>query len=324
MTTLRDALKFVQGAVAKKDFEPALTHFRIADGRVMGYNGTVALSSPIALDITVMPKAVPFAKAIERCQDDTVAINLTETGYLSIKSGKFRARIECSKDSDVLSTIVPQGDPVPIGPLLDAVDTLLPFVGTDASRPWATGILLRGQSAYATNNIIVAQYWIGTELPDINLPVSAMEELRRIGEEPIGVRLSHNAVTFYFDGDRWMRSQLLSIDWPDIDKLLDAASEDSDMKPIPEELYSLVDSLKPFVGIDGRIYFREGRITTTPLGEIGASYDFDALPSFGAYHHKQLMLLQGRALEIDFTKHPKPCPFRGKKMRGIFQGMIDE
>jgi hypothetical protein len=30
-----DALKFVKGAVAKKDFVPELTHFRITGGRVV-------------------------------------------------------------------------------------------------------------------------------------------------------------------------------------------------------------------------------------------------------------------------------------------------
>lgn len=321
---MRDALKFVQGAVAKKDFQPALTHFRIADGRVMGYNGTIALSSPIDLDITAMPKATPFVKAIDRCEADTTAINLTETGYLSIISGKFRARIECSEDSEILSMIVPQGDPIPIGPLLEAVEALLPFVGTDASRPWSMGILLQKYSAYATNNIILAEHWIGTEMPDINLPVSAVEELKRIGEEPIGVRLSNNAITFYFNGDRWMRSQLLSTSWPDIQTLLDNAGVGAHLEPIPDELYAVVENLKPFVGEAGRIYFREGRITTTSQGEIGASYDFEGLPSSGAYHYKHLLSLQGRAKKIDFTFHPNPCPFLGGKLRGVFLGMIDE
>lgn len=322
---MRDALKFVQGAVAKKDFQPALTHFRIADGRVMGYNGTIALSSPINLDIVAMPKAVPFVKAIDRCEDSTTAINLTEAGYLSIKSGKFRARIECSADSEILSGIVPQGDPLPIGPLLDATNTLLPFVGTDASRPWAMGILLRGHSAFATNNIILAEYWIGTPMPNINLPVSAMEELNRIGEEPIGVRLSTNAITFYFKDDRWMRSQLLSSDWPELDPLFEKAFTDATLVDIPEELYTVVDNLKPFVGIEGRIFFREDKIMTAPHDAVGASYEFlQGLPPTGAYNHKHLLSLQGRAKKIDFTKHPLPCPFIGDRLRGVFIGMIDE
>ena len=36
-------LKFVQGAVAKKDFIPSLTHFEIKDGMIKGLNGSLAL-----------------------------------------------------------------------------------------------------------------------------------------------------------------------------------------------------------------------------------------------------------------------------------------
>ena len=42
------ALKFVQGAVSKKDLVPALTHFRIENGTVRSYNGMLALCTPIS------------------------------------------------------------------------------------------------------------------------------------------------------------------------------------------------------------------------------------------------------------------------------------
>ena len=41
-----DAVKFVQGAVAKKDYVAELTHFLIQDNRITGYNGIMGLSSP--------------------------------------------------------------------------------------------------------------------------------------------------------------------------------------------------------------------------------------------------------------------------------------
>ena len=64
-----EVLKFVKGAVGKKDYVPALTHFQIADGRITGFNGKISLSSPIALDLECCPKAIPFVKAIEACTD---------------------------------------------------------------------------------------------------------------------------------------------------------------------------------------------------------------------------------------------------------------
>ncbi len=40
-----DTLKFIQGAVARKDHVPALVHFRIAGGRIRGFNGTLSLAA---------------------------------------------------------------------------------------------------------------------------------------------------------------------------------------------------------------------------------------------------------------------------------------
>lgn len=83
-------LKFVQGAVAKKDLLPAMTHFAIEGGHVRSYNGTLALSSPIPFDIDCKPKAGPLVQAIANC-NDTVTLSMTPAGKLRIQSGKFWA-----------------------------------------------------------------------------------------------------------------------------------------------------------------------------------------------------------------------------------------
>lgn len=318
------ALKFVKGAVSKKDYQPALRHFLIKNGRVIGYDGVIALSSPIDLDIEAAPKAEPFIKAIERCEDETIAVNVTTVGRITLRSGKFQATIECIEDTEVLEHIQPEGkDFIPGTTFLDAIRSLEPFIGTDASRQWAMGVLLRGQSAYATNNIIFAQYWMGEEMPEINLPVSGIEELTRIGEQPSRVQISENSATFHFSGDRWLRTQLLSTTWPDLDGLLNATFVVDGLREFPQGFFEGVATISPFVAIEGRIFFRDGYITTAPEGDIGASVDMPGLPIRGAYHHKMLKLLEGVATHIDFSKHPKPCPFVGEKLRGVFQGMID-
>lgn len=317
------ALKFVQGAVSKKDYQPALKHFRIKDGRVTGYNGIIALSSPIDLDISATPRALPFVKAIERCTVETTVIHVTPGGRLGVRSGGFKCFVECTDDSEVLDAIVPEGDDIQFAPnLLAALQALEPFVGNDASRPWATGVLLRGASAYATNNVIIAEYWLGEYLPvEVNLPSAAVDELLRIKEVPTRVQLSENCVTFHFEGGRWMRAQLLGLEWPDVSVFLDVATDA--LQPIPQGLFEAIETLAPFIGEEGRLYFRDGVLTTSPEDGAGASIDVPGLPERGAYHYKMLPLLNGVAETIDFTPHPKQCPFRGPMLRGVIQGMID-
>src|SRR5574337_929986 len=151
-----ESLNFVKGAVAKKDLVPAMTHFHISNGRIQSYNGKISLSAPIALDVDCCPKADPFVRAIEACTE-TAQLHLTPSGKLAIRSGKFRAHID-SVPEEMFPELEPEGEPVSVdGDLLPALTQLYDLVGEDASRPWATGILLDGGSAFATNNVLLAE-----------------------------------------------------------------------------------------------------------------------------------------------------------------------
>ena len=140
------ALKFVQGAVSRKDFLPALTHFRIQNGTVRSYNGIMALCTPIALDIDCIPKADSLVKAIGHC-DETVSLSITPTGRLSVRSGSFKALIDCVQEET--PHVLPEGEEIQIDGqgLLKAFEIIYPFIGDDASRQWINGVLLDKQNA---------------------------------------------------------------------------------------------------------------------------------------------------------------------------------
>lgn len=312
-----EALKFVQGAVAKKEFFPALSHFRIAGGSIKGYNGSMALCSPIALDLEATPKAIPFIKAIQTCRD-TVQLNLTPTGRLSVKSGSFKAFVECTEDP--FPEIEPEGETIHLdGKLLEALKVLSPFIAEDASRPWARGILFRGPSAYATNNVTLIEYWLGYHFPvEVNIPKPAVQELLRIGEEPAKVQVSEKGVTFHYDSGRWLRTQIYSTEWPDLSKVLD---KESSPKPLPKSFYPSLLDVAPFVDEMGRVHLLGNRLATSPDDGIGASVEI-ALSANGVYNIRQLQLLEGVASAIDLSMYPKPCLFFGERVRGAMVGMI--
>jgi DNA polymerase III sliding clamp (beta) subunit (PCNA family) len=314
-----NALKFVRGAVAAKDFVPALGHFRIQNGLVKGYNGALALCGPIDLDLSVTPKALPFIKAIQACQD-TIALHVTDTGRLSIKSGRFKAFVDCIQEE--FPDIQPEGDAIKLdGELLKVLKKLAPFIAEDASRPWARGILFRGQSAYATNNVVIIEHWLGYTFPvEINLPKSAVAELLRINEEPESMQVTANSVTFHFSNRRWLRSQTYSLDWPDIAKVLDREATPGEF---PEALFtSIHDCLIPFLEEDGGIYFKDdGSIATSHADGLGASVQFEPFGAKGKYNAEQMMLLDGVAERIDLGSFPAPSLFYGDKVRGAIVGM---
>lgn len=312
-------LKFVQGAVAKKDIITALTHFDITNGVIRAYNGIIALSSPIAFNIDCKPKAIPLVKAISKCEE-TVSMSMTPGGKLRIVSGPFRALIECSDEPSSLAT--PEGEPVAInGPaLLQAFKSLTPFIGNDASRPWSNGVLLKGSSAFATNNVTLCEYWVGTQFRrSANIPSACIAEICRINEPPVYALMSENSMTFYYDEHRWIKSQLYAVDdWPDLDRVLNVPHN---AVPINEEIFTASEVIKDFTDKLGRLYFTEGVVRTHEDESLGASYALPGSTMQGIYQREMLMLLKDRAKKVDFSTYPRPCLFFGDVIRGAIIGM---
>lgn len=320
MSDILDSLKFVKGSIAKKDFLPALTHFVIEKGLVRGYNGVIALCSPIAFDIDCKPKADELINAVTHC-DETVVLSMTETGRLRIVSGSYKAFVKCVTEETV--HVLPEGERVEFAgsALLDALKVLEPFVGDDASRPWSNGVLLRGQSAFATNNVTLIEYWVGSDFPStVNVPHAAIKEMLRIGEAPTHAQLGSNSITFHYTGDRWIRSQLFATEWPDLSRIL---NEECSPSPIEPRLFLGLEKLAKRADAMSRVFIKDGTISTVPFdsGDEGAQYQVPGLQCEGAYAIPMLRLLEGVAEKIDFTSYPKPCLFFGQRLRGAIIGM---
>lgn len=313
------SLKFVQGSVAKKDFVPALSHFRIEGGTVRGYNGMLALCSPIPFDITCAPKAEPLVKAISNCAD-TVQLAMTPAGRLSVRSGKFKAFVDCVEGET--PHVQPEGEHVAIegAALLQAFKTVAPFIGDDASRPWSNGVLLLNQSAFATNNITLVEYWTGTTIPrPLNIPRAAVKEMLRINEPPESAQMTDGSITFHYSGGRWLRTQLFETQWPDLSKVL---NKESNPQPLDARLFEALATLKPFTDKMGRILFRgDGKIATHDDETEGAGYEVEGFNHTGIYNIEMLGLLEGIAKNVDWATYPAPCMFFGDRLRGAIIGM---
>lgn len=310
-------LKFVQGAVSKKDLLPAMTHFRIEKNTVRSYNGSLALSSPIPFDIDCIPKASTLVRAIANC-NDTITLSMSN-GRLRVQSGSFRAFVECIEGET--PHVEPQGEIVNFDGevLLKAIQTMMPFVGDDASRPWTNGILFKGQSAFATNNVTVIEYWLGVEVPFvINVPRNALKEMLRVNEAPTHAQIDQNSITFHYSDQRWIRTQLLVTTWPEFGKILDA---ESNATPVDPRLFEGLEVLKGFGDDLGRVYIKDGVLRTQDTDGQGATFDIPGLEWTGCFQIVMLMLLKGVATHVDFSLYPKPCLFFGDRLRGALVGL---
>lgn len=323
-----DELRFIAGAVARKDYVEELLHVRIRNGWIHSFNGTVSAACKINLDLNVMPWASAFQSAIQAC-DETVALSVTKSGRLSVRSGKFKCFVDClDADDEALTTFpVPEGKYLEVTPeLMNALRACAPFMATDASRPWAMGVILCGTSAYATNNVMLVQYWHGINFDlSVTIPAEAVNEILRRKEAPTHVQIAEESLTFWFGTDKWFRTQLLVDAFPpQVITTVEAQGE----PPVPIEnypgLFEAVEKLRPFLEEANGIYFHEGWISTSEeVDEDGAQVAVPNVPAGQAYNYKHLMLLKDVAATVDFSQYPKPARFFGinKRLRGIFMGI---
>ena len=312
------ALKFVQGAVKKNVISPEMEHYRIGDGRIIGYNGHMALSAPLALDIKANPKADLFFKAVQQCTD-AASIDLTPAGRLAVRSGSFKAFIPCLED--LVFTQSPQGArfeaPDNFVSCLKRVES---FVSEDASRPWSMGVYFEGPVMMATNNVTLVQVWTGTDMPKVNIPRFAVQEIIRIGAQPEALQSDGNTLTVHYPDGRWLLTSVYDIEWP-MGIVTKVFGTEHDAKPVEEGLFEAVTKLAPFVeGKSSPLYFLDGRVATSLHEDDGASFDVEGLVGGPCFNLKQLVSVGEVADKVDWSLYPGPCIFYGKNLRGIILG----
>lgn len=314
-------LKFVQGAIKKNLIAPELEYYQIKDGRIVGYNGFMALSAPIDLSIEAMPKADLFYKALAACGDN-ITINQTPSGRLHVQSGAFSVYINCT-EREVYQA-------APAGVLYDAPEglcrdfgKLLPFISEDASRRWSMGLSVANGAYMATNNILLVQMWAGHDLPSFNCPAFAVAEVVRVKQDPVKIQIEEGvSVTFHYSDGRWIKTQLLAQDWP-VDKMASILDRPTVPKHVPDDFHNAVATLDQFAGLPSApIYFKDGAMTTGAEGsEEGATVAVEGLEGGPIFSIKSLKLLSTVVEKVDFSMFPTPCIFYGERMRGAIIGM---
>jgi len=319
-------LKFLSGAVARKDYVAELCHFTIYDGRAGSHDGLLSMSTPISLGLDVTPHATTMMKAIAACDDDkTLSLHVTPAGKLAIKSGAFRTYVNCLPNDTRVEQPMPEGDTLPVAPtLMDAIKALAPFMSVDASRPWSQGLYIRENSAFATNNIILAEYWHGSAFPhDVILPADAVAQLLKAKTPPIAAQVSPSSATFHFEGERWMRTQLVDQAYP-FDKLQTILGRAASPQELTPSFFEALAKLKPFVDEQAGVRIYPDRVTTSDAGDqTGSTVEVEVAGGNGHFNVNQLLLLEDVASAVDWLTHPAPCYWQGKRMRGVIIGRND-
>jgi len=315
-----EELKFVLGAVAKESHIPALTHFHIEDGVIRGFNGTLQLSTPIAINLNISPNAKQFVTAIQTCKEP-ISLTLNDNGKLVVTSKNFKCFVDCVPKQD-FPKIEPDGEVVALNEsFLPALKIVEKFVVDNNERNvWAQGVLLKEGSLFATDNLSMAQYWIDCNFPfDINIPHPAVKELIRINEQPTLLKVNDRNATFKYEDGKYLTTCLRVDTWPNISKIL---NKESNQVAMPENFFETLERILPFTNHRDNVYFFGDKMTTSQhYDKEGTVIDLPGLPQKGCYNTKSLLLLKGIADTIDFSNYPNANLFYGKNVRGGIIGL---
>lgn len=317
-----DALRFVSGAVSKLDTVPALTHYRVEAGFVMGFNGTVALCSPIDLQLSATPNAEQFFRALKSC-DDVVSITQQHNGTIKIKSGAFSTTVDCSPEP--YPAVAPDGPAYAVKPGLCALlKKLVPIISNDANRLWMNGALFAQDGTITvTNGVVAAQAWTGDYFhARANVPAAALREVVRTGCDPIAMQWGEKNVTFHFDGGRWLRTSLFNEPWP-IAKLDGVLNSACNPRALPEGFFAAVEKLVPFGDDWAKIELHADCVCVVDKGARRVAEMVVHMPmeDKGTYNGKLLLLLKNLATHVDFSLYPQPALWCGDNVRGAIIGM---
>jgi len=321
---MQDILNIVKGGVARKDLSPVLTHLNICNGWVTSTNGRMTITAKLPemseFDITV--PADKFITAVKSCS--LPQFKITPTGKLSIKGKNFRALLPLLSGIPFPKPEM-RGEVVSSSNILEALKKISQFIGDDASRPWANGVLLYQNYAFATNNIILAETPVSWDGPAVNVPSYLISELLRINKDVKSIRATSENITFELEDDVWINSSLLDIKWPNVRQMLDGILFE-DVPLVPDGLAAAIQSVLPFCP-DKRlpkIILSEAGVSTEE-GDHQASVQLDPMPESLWRAEPLLTVLDMRSgvtLKCDFAKYPKPCPWiRSDGVRGIMVGL---
>lgn len=307
-SNLLNVLKFV--GIICKDVGPINeTHIYLGGHWAASSDGITTIACKIEEDIFACPQSVNIIAALSKCTE-AFSITQLEKG-LSIKSGKFKAIIPCIDPG--LMTIPGPDEPIAIinDNLKIGLEIVAPLVNDNGQDVIDTSILLNGSSVVTTDRKVILEYWHGIDLPKgISLPKSIVKPIVQSGKKLAKLGFSPSSLTFYFEDESWIKTQLFSQKWPDIDPLLNRPSQ---QQPFPKDFWEGLAAIEPFG--EGMVYFDAGTMRSHPSDATGASFEVAGLPKGPSFPIWQLELIKPFAETVDFFT---PGNIRGSTMLTFF------
>lgn len=315
-----EAIKFVN-LVTKEHGTPNEVHSLICNRTIVAHNGTIGAGCLIEEDIYAAPNNYLLLQALSKCGQDLSMLQL-EGFRLAIKSNKFKAVVPCIDPNIFADSVAHKPDEA----MYDITDTFkegLEIVGTLASETGqnviTASIFMNENSLISSNEKVIFEYWHGLPLPfGCAIPKAIVNPLVKAAKKLTKFGCSNASVTFWFEDQSWLKTQIYADQWPDVSKVL---TKKSNAWPLPGDFWTALAAVAPF-SPSGAVYFGSGTLSSHPETGVGASYECAGLPKGPIFSARLLELIKPYAKEVDFlADNGRMLVFFGDRIRGVVAGM---
>lgn len=245
-------------------FNPVLNALHVYEtptgNRAQAGNGRYILDVPTDLPPMTTPAdkllaALRACKAVPRLEIDGP--------NLLVKSGRMRVKLPLLESGSYPVATPDEARDSLLGAIGPLLARLLPFVASDASRPWATSVCLRNGFAYATNNVVIARLPFPFPHPEsVNVPAVTVKAIVD-NPEPERLGYSEGSLSLFYPDGTWLKTQLVQGDWPteQVDSMfkapVDWVAADEQLKGLLDTAAKLADDRHPVVTLAGDVVATE-------------------------------------------------------------------
>lgn len=311
-----DALKFVSAA-QKKGGHLYQQHVVIQNQTISAFDGQLTIGRRIEEDLIACPQSDLLAAALGKCGEQ-FSISQSDNGRITIQSGKFKAVVPCVDFASMPTTYPDPNIAVIDNRLKEGFAAVMGLATEGAASVIEASLLLQAGSVVATNKVVILEYWHGIDLPPgLAIPKVAAQTVVKAERDLVGFGFSPSSATFWFDDESFIKTQLFSEGWPNINAIL---NKNVNPWPLPEGFFEAVKAVASFT-VTGNVYFTPGEMRSHPDGLDGAQYEVEGLPAGQAYNGKMLLLVEPYMTTADFTSYNGQAFFFGDSIRGAIAGI---
>ena len=308
------ALKHV--AIAQHETgAPNQVHCRMSGNAIIAYDGVLAAGVYLSETVPMAcPNTLQLVKAMERAND--VSAMSFDNSNIIIKTNKFKAIVPCIQYHDLMFIDPDHASYQLTNDFREAATNAAIFTKENAQTVVAASIMLRNGSCVGTNGRALIEVWHGNPMPSgLIVPKTFIDALGKTKKDIVSFGYTDTTLTIWFEDKSWIKSQLYSEPWPNIDLFL-SYTEIAQPQDIPKEFWQAIKTVSAF-SEDGRIYMHDDFVTSHTSSAVGAEYKVKGVPHQQSYDYKMLMALEPYAQKFDWTGNERVVSFFGEKLRGV-------